>query len=233
MAVATPARVGRRAGFTETTYARKFAMALSGAIFVGYVILHFLGNLKVFQGPEAFNHYAEGLRTLGAPFFARGQLLWIARIILLVSLVFHVGAALELTVRSRRARPVKYQKFEPLVFHQASRTMFWGGLAILAFVIYHLLHLTFGSAHPDFIHGDAYHNFVRGFQVWPASVVYIAAMIPLGLHLYHGVWSALQTIGVSRPDGDRWRRPLAMAIAVIVAGGNALFPIAVLAGILR
>ena len=107
------------------------------------------------------------------------------------------------------------------------------GVAILAFVVYHLMHLTWGTVHPSFVAGDAYNNFVSGFRVWPVSVGYILAMGPLGLHLYHGVWSALQTLGVSNPGRDRWRRVVALAIALLVAGGNCLFPLAVLAGVLR
>ncbi len=208
-------------------------MALSGAILVLFVIGHFVGNLKVFFGPEAFNHYAEGLRTIGSPFFARGQLLWLVRLVLLVAVVIHVGAATQLTLQSRRARPQRYRKFDSLSISYASRTMVWGGLTILGFVLFHLLHLTFGTVHPDFIAGDAYHNFVTGFQVWPVSLAYIAAMVPLGFHLYHGIWSAFQTMGVNNPAYNRWRRPLALTLAVLVAGGNMLFPLAVLTGVLR
>jgi succinate dehydrogenase cytochrome b subunit len=212
---------------------RKISMAVSGAILIGFVIGHFLGNLKVFFGPEIFNHYAEGLRTMGEPFFARGQLLWLVRIVLLVAVGTHILLATQLTLESRRARPVRYRKYDSLVFHYASRTMVWGGITILAFVVFHLLHLTFGTVHPDFIAGDAYHNFVTGFRVVPVSIAYIVAMIPLGFHLYHGTWSAFQTLGANNERYNRYRRPFALAIALIVAGGNMIFPIAVLAGIVR
>jgi succinate dehydrogenase / fumarate reductase cytochrome b subunit len=233
MALVAEQRAARAAAPVDSSLARKIAMALSGAILILFVAGHFIGNLKVFQGPEAFNHYAEGLRTFGAPFFGRGQLLWLIRIGLLVALVIHVAAAWKLTLQSRRARPTRYHKFESLVLHNASRAMGWGGVTILAFVIYHLLHLTLGTVHPDFVTGDAYHNFISGFRVWPVSLAYILAMIPLGLHLYHGVWSACQTLGVSDARGDRWRRRTALIIALLVAGGNSVFPLAVLAGILN
>jgi succinate dehydrogenase / fumarate reductase cytochrome b subunit len=110
--------------------------------------------------------------------------------------------------------------------------MVWGGIIILAFVLYHLLHLTFGTVHPDFRAGDAYHNFVTGFRSWPVSLAYIAAMVPLGLHLYHGLWSALQTLGANNPRYNRFRRPAALAIALIITIGNITFPIAVLTGLL-
>lgn len=218
----------------SSTVGKKIIMAVTGVILLGFVVAHMAGNLKVFFGPEEFNHYAEGLRTFGDPFFARGQLLWIARIILLVSVILHITAATQLTLRSKAARPVGYTKYDgDLVFSYASRTMVWGGIIILLFVIFHLMHLTFGNVHPDFVHGDAYHNFVRGFQSVPVSIAYIAAMIPLGLHLYHGFWSMLQTLGANNRRYNHLRRPIAAAIAIIVTLVNISFPIAVLSGILK
>jgi succinate dehydrogenase / fumarate reductase, cytochrome b subunit len=213
---------------------KKIMMAVTGVILLAFVVGHMVGNLKVYFGPEAFNHYAEGLRTFGAPFLGHGQALWIARIILLISVVIHVTAAAQLTIQSRRARPIGYRSYdEDLVFSYASRTMVWGGIIILLFVVYHLLHLTWGTVHPDFIKGDAYHNFVRGFQSLPAAMVYIIAMLPLGLHLYHGFWSMLQTFGVNNPKYNRMRRPAAAALALVITLGNLSFPLAVFVGILR
>jgi succinate dehydrogenase / fumarate reductase, cytochrome b subunit len=207
-------------------------MALSGVVLLGYVVGHMVGNLKVFQGREAFNHYAEGLRTFGDPFFGHSQLLWIIRIVLLAALLVHITAAFQLTRRSKAARAVGYTKYDnDLAFSYASRTMVWGGVIILLFVGYHLLHLTFGTAHPDFIHGDPYHNFVVGFRSVPVSLAYIAAMIPLGLHMYHGFWSMLQTLGVNNPAYARFRRPIAAILAIMVVVGNISFPVAVLTGI--
>jgi succinate dehydrogenase / fumarate reductase, cytochrome b subunit len=217
----------------RSTVGKKIAMAVSGVILIGFVVGHMIGNLKVYQGPVVFNHYAEGLRTFGLPFFSTGQLLWLIRIVLLAALLVHVTAAFQLALHSRRARAIGYRKYDnDLVFSYASRTMLWGGVIILAFVVYHLLHLTLGTAHPDFIHGDAYHNFVAGFRSIPVSVAYIAAMIPLGFHLYHGFWSMLQTLGANNPSYNRFRRPVAAALAVIVVLGNISFPVAVLAGII-
>jgi succinate dehydrogenase / fumarate reductase cytochrome b subunit len=183
------------------------------------------------MGAEEFNHYAEGLRTFGSPFFARGQLLWLLRIGLIVAVLIHIWAAVSLTLQSRRARKVRYRQTESLAFSYASKTMVWGGLTILAFVVFHLLHLTFGTVHPDFVPGDAYSNFVVGFQSWPVSIAYIVAMVPLGFHLYHGTWSAFQTMGANNPRYNPVRRPVALTIAILIAAGNALFPIAVLSGI--
>ena len=225
-----PAR-GARALYGSSV-GKKIAMAVTGVILLAFVIGHFIGNLKVYQGPEAFNHYAEGLRTFGSPFFADTQVLWIARAGLLLAVIIHIASAWVLVRQSRAARGSRYQKFESLAFSYASRTMVWGGIIVLAFVVYHLLHLTFGTVHPDFRPGDAYHNFVFGFRSWPVSLAYIAAMVPLGLHLYHGLWSALQTLGANNPRYNRFRRPTALAVALIVSLGNISFPIAVLTGII-
>jgi succinate dehydrogenase / fumarate reductase cytochrome b subunit len=224
--------MGRTAALFRTSIGLKITMAVSGIVFVGFVIGHMLGNLKVYLGAEVFNHYAEGLREFGAPFLGHGQFLWIARAVLIVALVVHVWSALKLTRQSRAARDEGYRKRESMEFSRFSRSMRWGGVALLTFIIYHLLHLTFGLVHPDFIPGDAYHNLVTGFESVPVSVVYMVAMIALGLHLYHGVWSAFQTLGISGPRVNRWRRPLALGIALFVVAGNLSFPVSVLTGIL-
>lgn len=223
----------RVTSFYASSVGKKITMAASGIILIGYVVLHMLGNLKVYQGAASFNAYAEGLRTIGEPFFGYGQLLWIARIILLAAVGLHLLAAYQLTRMSHRARRHSYREFDSLAFSYASRTMVWGGIIILAFVIYHLLDLTFGTVNPDFIPHNVYHNFVASFSRWPVSLAYIAAMIPLGLHLYHGTWSVFQTLGASHARYNRFRRPLALAIALVVVIGNISFPAAVLAGWVR
>jgi succinate dehydrogenase / fumarate reductase cytochrome b subunit len=215
----------------SSSVGKKITMAVSGIILYGFVIVHMLGNLKVYQGRAAFNHYAEGLRTFGDPFFGRGQLLWILRIALLAALLVHLAAMLQLTLQSRRARRHGYKKFDGLEFSWASRTMLWGGVLVLVYVVYHLLHMTFGTVHPNFVHGDAYNNFVIGFQDPVASAAYIAAMIPLGLHMYHGFWSMLQTLGANNPKYNRVRRPIALTLALIVVLLNISFPVAVLLGL--
>jgi len=225
--------MARGTAFNATTVGRKITMGLAGIVLYGFVFFHMLGNLKVYQGPEAFNHYAEGLRTFGDPFVGRGQLLWLIRLILIAAALVHIVFALQLWAKKRAARQMPYRKFESLAFSFTSRTMTWGGIAILAFVIFHLMHLTFGNAHPDFVPGDAYHNFVTGFRSVPVSLAYIAAMIPLGFHLYHGFWSVFQTLGASNPAYNRWRRPLAAIIAVAIVVANISFPIAVLTGVVR
>ncbi len=223
----------RVAAFYQSTVGKKVAMALTGFILVGFVIGHMLGNLKAFQGAEKFNHYAEGLRELGAPFFGHEQFLWLFRIALIVSVGVHVLAATQLTLRAWRARPAKYHMAPHLELSYASRTMRWGGVIIATYVVYHLMHFTFGNAHPDFIPGDAYHNLVVGFQSPWVVAVYLVAVAMLTLHLYHGIWSALQTLGASHPTYNRWRRGVAAALALAVMAGFAAVPLSVFAGIIR
>jgi succinate dehydrogenase / fumarate reductase, cytochrome b subunit len=228
------ATIRRAFSLWGSTVGKKIVMALSGIVLIAFVVGHMLGNLKVYQGRASFNHYAEGLRTFGAPFLGYGQALWLVRIVLLGAVLVHILAAAQLTLRSRRARAVGYRRYDrDMVFSYASRTMVWGGLIILAFVIYHLMHLTFGNAHPRFVAGDAYHNFVSGFQSWPVSLAYIAAMVPLGFHLYHGCWSMLQTLGADGRWLGAWRRRSAAALALVVVLGNISFPVTVLAGVVR
>jgi len=216
----------------STSVGKKLTMAVSGVIFILFVIVHMLGNLKVYLGPEAFNHYAEGLRTFGEPFLGHEWFLWAFRTALALFLLIHVLAAWQTSTQSWAARGQKYRKKEKLVFHYASRTMRWGGVALLLFVIYHILHLTTGTLHPDFVPGDAYHNFVTGFRSVPVVIVYCLAMVALGLHLYHGTWSAFQTLGLDGPRIGRWRMSIALAVALVVALVNISFPVAVLTGII-
>lgn len=220
-------------GLWDSSVGKKILMALSGLILYGFVIGHMVGNLKVYFGAAAFNHYAEGLRTFGEPFFARGQVLWLVRLVLIACVLIHILAALQLTLRSKRARKHGYRKYDGLEFSYASRTMFWGGVAIFAFAAFHLLDLTFGTVNPAFVPGDAYGNFVSTFQRVPVSLAYVAAMIPLGLHLYHGFWSMLQTLGANNPKYNRIRRPVALTLATLIALGNISFPVAVLLGIVK
>ncbi len=212
---------------------KKLLMAVTGVILFLFVVGHLLGNLKVYEGPEQFNAYAEGLRTVGAPFFGRGQLLWVARIVLLASVLVHIWAAIAVTRASWRARPVAYRRLEPVETTYAARTMRWGGVIILVYVIYHLLDFTFGRVNPSFVPGDVYHNVVASFRVWPVSAAYVVAMIVVGLHIYHGLWSAGQTLGVNRPPTVGWRRGVAAVIAVLIAGGYISIPVAVLSGLVR
>lgn len=212
---------------------KKVIMAVTGVLLLGFLAGHMYGNLKAFQGPDHFNAYAAGLRTFGTPLFGRAHLLWVARVILLISIFAHIWAAYAVTRASWAARPVGYQRLEPVETTYAARTMRWGGVVILLFVIYHLLDLTFGRANPGFVPGDVYHNLIASFQRPLVSGFYIAAMLILSLHLYHGIFSAFQTLGVNHPNYNHLRRGVALGVTVIVIVGFISVPAAVLAGILR
>lgn len=218
---------------TRTLIGKKVIMAATGVILFLFVVLHMLGNLKIYEGAEKFNAYSAGLRTFGAPFFGHGQLLWLTRLVLLVSVGAHIWAAVEVTRASWRARPVPYRRLEPVETTYAARTMRWGGVIITLYVIYHLLDFTFGRVNPGFQPGNVYRNVVASFQIWPVSAFYVVAMIALGLHLYHGLWSAGQTLGLHRPPTDRLRRGVAGLVAAAIVLGYVSIPVAVLAGVVR
>lgn len=217
----------------RSTIGKKVIMAVTGLIYVGYVVVHMYGNLKVFLGATYFNEYAEGLRSLGAPLLGHLHLLTIARIVLVAALVLHIWAALTLTRQAQRARPTAYTIKKNVQANAASLSMRWGGLALLLFVIYHLAHLTWGTpgVHNDFIRGDAYYNLVTGLQNPIAGFVYSVGMIALGFHLYHGVWSMFQTLGLSVDSTEKPIRALAVALAVLVPAGFIAVPIAIWLGL--
>lgn len=216
----------------RTSIGKKAVMAVTGFILYGFIILHIYGNLKVFEGREKFNAYSEFLRTVGNPIFFRTELLWIIRTVLLVSVILHIVAAAQLTQRSYVSRPMRYVNKKETGSTFASRTMRWGGLVIFFFVIYHILDLTLGAAHTGtYQKGDVYGNVVSGFSHWYVTLFYLLAMIALGFHLYHGVWSMFQTLGINRRKYNRFFRGLALISAVLLAGGGAIVPLAVLTGI--
>ncbi len=158
----------------------------------------------------------------------------LARLILLLALILHVVAAVQLAARRVEARPVAYAAGrKPQVSTWASRSIRWGGGLILAFLIYHILHFTIGTAHPDFVEGDPYHNVATGFHNPVVVVVYLVAMAAVGLHLYHGVWSSGRSLGMSPPSPNPLRRTVAMVLAVLVWLGFTVIPLAVYAGVVR
>jgi succinate dehydrogenase / fumarate reductase, cytochrome b subunit len=227
------ARTSRLLNLWRTSVGKKIVMAVTGIVLLLFVIAHMLGNLKIYLGAEAYNHYAVFLREVGGPLVPRSVLLWIARLGLLACVVLHIVAAYQTTLQSRAARLVPYRRKERLAFSYSSYTMRWGGVLILLFVIYHILHFTFGTVHPSFEHGDVYHNVVAGFSVPVVSLVYILMMVVLGFHLYHGLWSSFQTLGINHPRYNTWRRPTALAVALIVVIGNISIPLAVLTRIVK
>jgi succinate dehydrogenase / fumarate reductase cytochrome b subunit len=221
------------AGGGRTSVGKKVAVAATGIIGIGFVFAHMVGNLKIFLGEEAINHYGEFLRTMGEPIFPRTVLLWIMRLVLLAAVVIHVSLTYQLARQSRAARPVRYQqKIKNVQASYASRTMRWGGVAILLFVVFHLADLSWG-AHPDFVRGDVYHNAIIGFHRWWVTAVYLVAMFALGMHLYHGTWSVTQTLGINQTRWNTTIRRFATALAVVIAGGYSLVPLAIVFRVIK
>ncbi len=212
--------------FVRSSIGRKIVMAVSGVVLFVFVLGHMSGNLLVYGGPAMFNAYAAALRKVP-------ELLWAVRLGLFVMAVLHIWSTASLTLTNWQARPTAYRRWEPQESTYASRTMRWGGVLLALFIVYHILHLTLGKVHPSFDESNPYHNVIAGFSVWPVSLFYILAMLALGLHLYHGFWSMLQTLGVNHPRINAWRERLALFFAVVITGGFISVPVSVLAGLVR
>jgi len=220
------------AEFYSTAVGKKWVMALTGVGLMGFVLVHMVGNLKMFLGRTEFDYYAESLRTLLYPIMPHHVVLWGFRIGLIAMFAFHIHSAYTLTRMNHRARPIKYQSSRDYIAVSfASRTMRWTGVIIGLYIVFHLADLTWGFANPDFVRGAAYDNLVASFERWPVAVIYVVANIALGIHLFHGGWSMFQSLGMNSPRYNNARRIFAAGFAVTVAGINCVFPIAVLVGI--
>jgi succinate dehydrogenase / fumarate reductase cytochrome b subunit len=211
---------------------KKVLMAASGLFILVWVIGHMVGNLKVWLSQREFDAYAEWLRRLGEPLFPHTVLLWILRVLLTVAFVVHVWLAIDLSLRSRRARQLRYQRVNYVQADIPAVTMRWGGVAIGLFVIFHLANFTWGWLHPGYtyIRGGVYHNVVGNFDQWWLVVIYVAAMIALGLHIYHGSWSIFQTFGINNRRWDLLIRRSASVVAIVVFLGFVSVPLGVLTG---
>jgi succinate dehydrogenase / fumarate reductase cytochrome b subunit len=231
MSVAEQSIAGAEArghGFLASSVGRKVVMAATGVILFGFVTVHMLGNLTSYMGATAMNHYAEFLHTM-----IHGMGIWAFRAVLLTAVGLHIWAATTLTLDNMAARPTGYRAQQNVASTWASRTMRWSGVILAAFIIYHLLHLTTGTVHPAFDPANPYANFVNGFKVPAASGFYIVAQLCLGLHMWHGVWSCTQSLGLAHPRYDRLRRNFATGLTVLVVGVNISYPIAVLTGFIH
>lgn len=212
--------------FHQSTVGKKAIMAVTGIILFGFVIVHMLGNLQIYLGPEKLNSYSALLQS-------SALLLWSARLVLLLSVILHITTAVQLAHRNLKARPIRYARKRSVGSNYAARTMIWSGPILFAFVVYHLLHFTTGDAHPDFIRGDVYHNVVAGFRNPLASGFYIAAMLMLGAHIYHGAWSMFQTLGFGNPRYVPVLKRFAALSAAALTLGNISIPVSVLTGLVR
>jgi succinate dehydrogenase / fumarate reductase cytochrome b subunit len=217
-------------GFFSSSIGKKIVMAVTGVILCGFILGHMSGNLQAFlpNGQEALDHYGVFLRQM-----LHGSALWIVRAGLLLAAGLHVWAFVSLTRQNMAARPAGYRESARREATFASRSMKLTGPLILVFLVYHILHMTIGSVHPQFIEGRVYHNLVTGLQVTWVALFYIVAMIALSFHVWHGVWSMLQTLGASHPRWNPLRKKVAVVFTVLVCGGFAAVPIAVLLGVLR
>jgi succinate dehydrogenase / fumarate reductase cytochrome b subunit len=223
----------------STAVGKKYAMAISGIAMMGFVLFHMIGNLKMYLGAEALDHYAEFLQELLYPILPKNVMLWILRGGLVSMLLLHLHAAWSLTMLNRHARPVKYQGARDYqVAKFASRTMRWTGIIVLAYLVWHLLDFTFGTVNAvgtdsTFVRGEVYNNVVRSLDRPVVAAFYVIANILLGIHLFHGAWSIFQSLGWNNPRFNNWRRGFATGFATIIVVGNVSFPIAVIAGIVQ
>jgi succinate dehydrogenase / fumarate reductase cytochrome b subunit len=210
-------------------------MAVSGLIGIGFVILHMAGNLQVFVSQDKINSYGA---LLHGPL---AELTWLLRIVLIVAVVLHVLMAYQLTMLSRAARPIGYEHKEPQVATLASRTMKWGGVLLLVFIVVHLLHFTTETIDPggwrgmtdNQGHRDVYGNIIASFRIWWVAAFYIVAMIALGLHLYHGAWSSVRTLGYAKTSAHPLQRRIALIVTIVVWLGFTIVPVGVIAGVIR
>ncbi len=219
--------MGHLAKFWASSVGKKIVMGVTGIILVGFVIVHMAGNLQFFMGPERFNGYSKLLKHDVI------ELTWIVRLTLIASAILHVVAAYQLTMRNRAARPEDYQRRNPQVSTYASRTMRWGGVYLLLFIVYHIGHFTTGWFHPAFSESGVYGNVVIGFRVLPVALFYLGAMAFLAMHLYHGVWASLRTLGLTRPSAEPLQRPLVLVLAIVVSVGFSLLPLSVALGVVH
>lgn len=206
---------------------KKYVMAITGIMGLGYVIAHLVGNLKIYLGAESINEYAHWLReSLLYPILPHNVMLWILRLGLIAALVLHLHAAYALTVMNRNARPTGYQsKRDFIAADFASRTMRWTGVIVLLFIVFHLLDLTWGQANPDFVAGDVFHNVSESFQRGAVVAFYVIAQLALAVHLYHGIWSLGQTMGLNNPRWNSTWRGGAIGLVAIITVGNISFPV--------
>jgi succinate dehydrogenase / fumarate reductase cytochrome b subunit len=218
---------------------KKWVMAVTGILLMGFVFAHMVGNTKMYFGAEDFDSYAEFLRRIAYPLLPETAFLWIMRLGLIAAFAFHIHAAYSLTILNRKARPVGYQsRRDYIAVNWANRSMRWTGVIVLLFLIWHLFDLTWGVepvATSEFVSGAVYANVAFSMDRWPVAALYIVANLALGIHLYHGSWSIFQSLGTMsskfNPRHNPLRRGFALAFAIVVAGVNISFPIAVLTGV--
>ncbi|HVF41277.1 MAG TPA: succinate dehydrogenase cytochrome b subunit [Gemmatimonadaceae bacterium] len=219
--------MSRALRFYRSAIGKKAVMGITGLIGVGFVIVHIAGNLLVFSGAAAINNYSHFLKSTG-------ELLWILRAVLIAAVILHIVAAVQLTQLNRAARPVGYVNRDPQVSTFASRTMRWGGALLLLFIVLHILHFTIGTVNPARVPTttDVYGNIVGSFRIWWVALFYVVSMIALGLHLFHGAWSSLRSLGLRQPSENPLQRKVTLVVALLIWGGFTIVPVAVFIGLI-
>jgi succinate dehydrogenase / fumarate reductase cytochrome b subunit len=225
--------------FYRSTVGKKVVMALSGLVLVLFVVGHMTGNLKIFAGIDAatgdykIDDYGVFLRTMGSEMFGREGVLWIVRVVLLACVVVHALSGIQLARLNRRAKPQGYEVTSYRSANAASRTMLYGGLFLIVFITFHILHLTTGTVHfSGFVHGQVYANVHHAFESVPVVGFYVVSMALLALHLYHGTWSMFQTLGVDAPRWNQGLRSLAKVVSIALFVGFSSVPLGVVSGVL-
>jgi succinate dehydrogenase / fumarate reductase cytochrome b subunit len=219
--------------FYRSAVGKKWVMAVTGIVLLGFVFVHMVGNLKAYLGPREMNDYGEGLRDILVPLLPRTFALWTVRTVLISAFALHIHAAYVLTRMNHRSRPDKYaSKRDYVAANFASRTMRWSGIIVLLFLAWHLADLTAGSVNPQYVRGDPYNNLVDSFERVPVAILYIVANVALGFHIFHGAWSLFQSLGLNNPRFNRWRLYFARTFALAIVLGNLSFPIMVQAKVL-
>ena len=221
--------------FYRSTIGKKIIMGVTGLIGIGFVIAHMAGNFLAFAGARKINEYSAALHG------PLGELLWVLRVVLIVAVVLHVLVAYQLTRLSSAARPIAYQRKTPQVATLASRTMKWGGVLLLVFIVFHILHFTTQTVDPASWRGvedvrgdrDIYGNLVASFRIWWVALFYILAMAALGLHLFHGAWSSVRTLGYAKPSDHPLKRRIALVLSIVIWAGFTLLPLSVIFGVLH
>ncbi|WP_030194390.1 succinate dehydrogenase [Streptomyces sp. NRRL S-87] len=231
-----PPTPGRRPSLPRllwnSTLGKKTVMAVSGLVMLAYLVVHMMGNLKIFFGPEEFNGYAHWLRHMGEPFLHSHWGLWAARIVLLAAVIAHAVSAYQLSRRDIKARPVRYAHRRRRASY-ATRTMRWGGVILGLFIVWHLLDLTTLTVNERAWQGHPYENVLATFSTWYGNTIYIIAMLALGLHVRHGFWSAAQTLGAGSAARDRLFRTAASVLALVLTAGFVSVPVAVMTGVVH
>jgi succinate dehydrogenase / fumarate reductase, cytochrome b subunit len=213
--------------FWRSTIGKKVVMGVTGLIGLGFVVGHMAGNLQAFSGAEKLDAYGA---LLHGPLH---ELVLLARVVLIGAVILHVVAAYQLTMLSRTARPVDYATRKPQVSTLASRTLRIGGVVLLVFIVFHILHFTIGSVHPAFVEGKIYQNLATGFAVKWVAAFYLVAMVALGMHVFHGAWSSMRTLGLAKQSATPLKRVLPVVLAAVISLGFAVIPLGFLLGFLK